>query len=111
MMQKFVLVVKMTIDVYRKLLIIKTRTKRESNRTLKRIQVSAWASANIFSRGESRHFAYSFQVTDAAVQMDVHKTIYSFYTTQGIPMLRQQSQKCCSLVAMLLFTHTSFHTV
>ena len=53
--------------------------------------------------GQRRNFAYPFQVTNGAMQMDVHKTIYPFYTTRGtrgIPMLRQQSQKCCSLVAI-----------
>jgi len=33
-----------------------------------------------FSRGEQRrNFAYPFLVTDDAMQMDVHKTLYTFY--------------------------------
>jgi len=36
-----------------------------------------------FSRwGQSRHFAYPFQVSDDAMQMDVHKTLYPFCTTK-----------------------------
>ena len=38
-------------------------------------QVS-WASAEIFPRGQSRHFAYPLQVADDAMQMHVHKTLY-----------------------------------
>jgi len=35
-----------------------------------------------FSRGgQSRHFAYPFQVADAVMQIDVHKTHYPFYTS------------------------------
>jgi len=35
-----------------------------------------------FSRwGQSRPFAYPLQVVDDATQMDVHKTLHSFYTT------------------------------
>jgi len=29
-----------------------------------------------------RHFAYNFQGADDAVQMDLHKTLYHFYTTK-----------------------------
>jgi len=36
-----------------------------------------------FSR--SRHFAYLFQVVDDALQMDVYKTLYPFYTTKKMP--------------------------
>ena len=35
--------------------------------------------------GQSRHFAYPFQVVDDATQMDVHKTLHPFYTTKKIP--------------------------
>ena len=36
-----------------------------------------------FSR--SRHFAYLFQVVDDALQVDVYKTLYPFYTTKKMP--------------------------
>jgi len=32
-----------------------------------------------FSRRQRRNFAYHFQVADSAMQMDVHKTLYTFY--------------------------------
>jgi len=35
-----------------------------------------------FQGGQSRQFAYPFQVADDAMQMDVHKTLYPFYTTK-----------------------------
>jgi len=37
------------------------------------------------SRRERRYFAYLFQVSDVAMQIDVHKTLYCFYTTKKIP--------------------------
>jgi len=40
------------------------------------------ASAEIFPGGQRRHFAYLFQVADVAMQIDVHKTLYPFYTTK-----------------------------
>jgi len=45
----------------------------------------AWASAEIFPGGQSRHFAHPFQVVDDATQMDVHKTLHLFYTTKKMP--------------------------
>jgi len=33
-----------------------------------------------FSRGERENFDYPFQVADDTMQMDVHKTLYLFYT-------------------------------
>jgi len=33
----------------------------------------AWTSAKVFSRGQSRHFAYLFQIVGNTTQMDVHK--------------------------------------
>jgi len=39
-----------------------------------------------FSRGgQSRHFAYPFQVVEDATQMDVHKTPHPFYITKKMP--------------------------
>jgi len=32
--------------------------------------------------GQSRHFAYLFQVSDDAMQMNVYKTLYPFHTKQ-----------------------------
>jgi len=38
-------------------------------------RLPAWASAEIFpGGGQSRHFAYPFQVVDDATQIDIHKT-------------------------------------
>jgi len=31
---------------------------------------------------QSRHFAYPFQVSDDATQMELHKTLYPFYITK-----------------------------
>jgi len=46
----------------------------------------SWASAEIFPGGaQRRHFAYPLQVAIDAMQMDVHKTLYPFYTTKKIP--------------------------
>jgi len=52
--------------------------------------MSAWASAEIFPGGQSRHFAYLFQFVDeaSAMQMDVHK---------NCPMLWQQLHTVFSL--------------
>jgi len=38
-----------------------------------------------FQRGQSRNFAYPFQVADDATQIDVHKTLHLFYTTKKMP--------------------------
>jgi len=49
-------------------------------------------------------------VADDAMQMDVHKVLYPFYTTRKGPVLLQQSQKLrlvgsnASFSLMLLFT-------
>jgi len=38
-----------------------------------------------FSRGrQGRHFACPFQTVDDAMQMDVYKTLYPFYTTMNM---------------------------
>jgi len=42
------------------------------------------ASAEIFPVGQRRHFAYSFQVADDAMQMDVHKAFYPFYAKRKL---------------------------
>jgi len=42
--------------------------------------LSMGVSRNSSTRGKRRHFAYIFQVADDAVQMDVHKALYPFYT-------------------------------
>jgi len=34
----------------------------------------------LFQGGQRRKFAYAFQVADDAMQMDVHKTHYPFYS-------------------------------
>jgi len=49
----------------------------------------SWASTEVFPCGQRRNFAYSFQVADDAVQMDVHKTLYPSPTPQRkYPVLR-----------------------
>ena len=39
----------------------------------------------LFQGGQSRNFAYPFQVVDDATQIDVHKTLHLFYTTKIMP--------------------------
>jgi len=43
-----------------------------------------WTSAEIFPWGEHRCFAYTFHVADDAMQMDVHKTLSSCFTTRNM---------------------------
>ena len=63
-----------------------------------------------FSRGESRHFAYPFQVVNDAVQMDVHKTLYPLNTTKKMPQVTPTVPKMrfvdnnASFSLMLFFT-------
>jgi len=40
---------------------------------------------NFFKGGQRRDFAYHFQVAEDAVQMNVHKTLYPFFTTKEMP--------------------------
>ena len=47
------------------------------------------ASAEIFPGGQRRHFAYSFQVADDAMQTVVHKALYPFYARRDCSILRQ----------------------
>ena len=39
--------------------------------------------------GQRRHFAYTFQVSDDAMQTDVHKALDPFYTKINCSILRQ----------------------
>jgi len=48
-----------------------------------------------FSRGQRRHFADHFQVADLAMQMDVHKKLFCFYTTKKIPLESTRSVRFC----------------
>jgi len=48
-----------------------------------------WASAVIFPEGQRRHFAYTFQVADDAMQTDVHKALYPFFTKRNCSILQQ----------------------
>jgi len=50
-----------------------------------------------FQGGQSRHFAYPFQVADDATQMNVHEALNPFYTSKKCPMLRQQLHAVLSL--------------
>jgi len=38
-----------------------------------------------FQEEQRRHFACPFQVANDAMQMDVHKTLWPFYTTKKMP--------------------------
>ena len=53
-------------------------------------------------------FACPFQVTDDAMQMDVHKMLYLIAQTK-CPLLRQQSQKCASLTAIARYIKVISH--
>jgi len=47
-----------------------------------------------------------------AMQMDVRKTFYRFYTTKNLPLCCSNSHKnYASLPHHCFFTHASFHTV
>jgi len=71
-----------------------------------------WASADVFPGGEQRrHFAHPFQVVDDVIQMDVHKTLYPFYTTKKRPQVMATVAKTALRWQQCFFTHTSFHTV
>jgi len=49
---------------------------------------SPWAFAEIFpGGGASRPFAYPLQVVDDAAQIDIHKTLPSFYTIKQMPVV------------------------
>jgi len=49
---------------------------------------SPWAFAEIFpGLGASRPFAYPLQVVDDAAQIDIHKTLPSFYTIKQMPIV------------------------
>jgi len=41
------------------------------------------ASAEIFPGGQRRHFAYTFKVSDDAMQTGVHKALYLFFTKRN----------------------------
>jgi len=61
-----------------------------SMKTQVNYEAHSWASAEIFpGRAKRRHFAYPFQVSNDAMQMNVGKMLYL--------MLRPQSQKRTSL--------------
>jgi len=42
-----------------------------------------------FSRGQRRHFAYTVQVADDAMQTDVYKALYPFFTKRNCSILQQ----------------------
>ena len=47
-----------------------------------------WASAEIFSEGQRRHFVYPSQIAGSAMQTDVHKTLYPFSGPQPADIFR-----------------------
>jgi len=60
----------------------------------------SWASAETFPGGQRPHFAYNFQVADDAVEMDLHQTLYPFYTTKKVTHVTVTITKnCVSLAA------------
>jgi len=61
------------------------------------------ARRNFSRRGQSRPFAYPLQVVDDATQMDVHKTLHSFYTTKQMPIIT-------ATVAYSIFPQRKFYT-
>ena len=78
-------------------------TEKISGNTLKqgsRIYSVPWASAEIFPGGQRQHFAYPFQVADDAMQMDVHKTFYPFYTTRKMRHVMTRVTKLHFLAAI-----------
>ena len=62
-----------------------------------------------FSRGQSRQFSYLFQVTVDAVQMDVNKTLYPFYTAKKLPHITATVAKnALCWQQWYFFTHNYF---
>ena len=61
------------------------------------------ARRNVSRGGQSRPFAYALQVVDDAMQMDVHKTLHSFYTTKKMPIVT-------ATVAHSVFPPRKFYT-
>jgi len=61
------------------------------------------ARSNFSMGGQSRPFAYPLQVVDDATQMDVHKTLHSFYTTKKMPIVT-------ATVAYSVFPPRKFYT-
>ena len=58
-----------------------------------------WHPQKFFQGGQRRHFACIFQVADDAMQIDVHKTHYSFYAKRNCFISRISHKKCTSLAA------------
>jgi len=56
------------------------------------ICASPWASAEFFSGGYKRRFAYPFQVAEDVTQIDVHKTLYLFCAIKKISNVTEQLQ-------------------
>jgi len=48
-----------------------------------------WASAVIFPGGQHRHFAHTFQVVDDAMQTDVYRALYPFFTKTNCSIVQQ----------------------
>ena len=60
----------------------------------------AWLSAENFPRGQRRYFAHTLQVSDDAMQIYFHKTLYSFYTTKKMPYVTVTNVKMRLLAAV-----------
>ena len=64
-----------------------------------------WASAGLFPRGgQSRHFAYLFQIVGNATQMDVHKkkmsTVTSTVACSVFPLRKLYTEQMFVLVSI-----------
>jgi len=74
------------------------------------VQLSGQPRAEIFpGGGQSRHFAYPFQIVDDATQMAVNKMLYPFCTTKKMPRYGNSHKKSASLAAMAYTT--IIHTI
>jgi len=66
----------------------------------------------LFQGGQSRHFAFPFQVGDDAVHMDAHKTLYPFNSTKKMPRVTATVlENAVPWQQGFFFTHAFFHNV
>jgi len=63
------------------------------------LKTKPWASAEIFPGGKRRHFAYPFLFSGGAMETDVNKTLYLFYSTKEMPHVTTTVKKRASFAA------------
>jgi len=63
---------------------------------------------NFSKWGQRRHFACPFQVADDAMQIDVHKTLFPFYTIKKMPYVTVKVIKLRFVDAAILHLHSCF---